>query len=358
MGILDSFEKRRRETEIIPPPKGHAISEILRDKTNSHLFGKLLELHGEEELGKKIYEGTLEEDDLAELSKYREMFSEKIERSKDIEKLITKDNVVEIARVSPEFAKIMDLVTPEQAEKVIREQLRKKCFEDEVSFSLVSDAIKACADYKNGKYAENEKEIERVCKSMGIDPEKYLDAIAIKNPGEKKAKLLELVRGDSGFGIFLFNRLTGQNKLARKNLLKAEDLLKKSVKELDDARKHMGEMLSVSIAGDDDARNALVKELLSERTKTEKEPKVPFSEGKEMTSINEEVWKEDWEEFKTRESYASAADDTERDLIKDSFLKEQIKKYGEKHKERKGFWASVFTTLLEEKIMDKKATLS
>lgn len=358
MGIFDDFEKKRRETQVIPPPKGHAISDILRDKTNSHLFGKLLEEHGEIDLGRKIYEGRLEEDDIAELSKYREKFSEKIERSETVEKLITKENVIEIARVSTEFAKIMDIVTPEQAVKIIREQLRKKCFEDETTFNIISDSIQQCADYKNGEYRKNEEEIEKMCESMGISTKSYLDAIEIKDPSKKKAALEKLVRGDASSGRNFWNMISRENKKRRNLLTEGESLLKKSIQELDYAREDLGKVLSLSITADDDMRNALAKELLSERTSTEAEKKVPFSEGKEMTTINEKDFQKDWEEVKTREGYDRAADDTERDLIKDTFLEEQRKKYEKKNAGRQGFWASIFATLLEEKIMDKKATLS
>ena len=68
-------------------------------------------------LRQELLRGTLEQDDIDLLSEYRIKFSEKIAQSEKIEKLLTEENVIEIARTHPDFAKIIDIVTPKTSYK-------------------------------------------------------------------------------------------------------------------------------------------------------------------------------------------------------------------------------------------------
>ena len=84
--------------QTTPPPRGHTLAEILHDTNMSHLFGRMLSMGNQEELAVRLMSGKLESEDIELLEEERKRFSEKILLSEKTEKLLTEENVVEIAR--------------------------------------------------------------------------------------------------------------------------------------------------------------------------------------------------------------------------------------------------------------------
>ena len=169
------------------------MAQVLQDKNKSHLFGKLLERDGNQDLAKRITEGKLEESDIAVLEEQRKLFSEKITQSEKIEKMLTKENVIEFARNHPDFEKIVNLVGPEKAVKAIQSQLKDISITDEGRFNIIASAMEARDSYKNGDYKKLNDQVEKMCKDNKIRPQEYLDALAIQDPAEKEEALNILV---------------------------------------------------------------------------------------------------------------------------------------------------------------------
>ena len=145
MRIIDQFKQSRekKEEQTTPPPKGHTLAEILHDKSMSHLFGRMLETKGQEELAVRLMSGKPGSEDIELLEEERKKFSEKITLSEKTEELLTEENVVEIARNHPDFAKIVNLIGPKKAIKAIRSQLKEICITDEYRFNQIAGPTEA-----------------------------------------------------------------------------------------------------------------------------------------------------------------------------------------------------------------------
>ncbi len=360
MGIIDSFRKKKEasqeEEHTTPPPKGHALAEILNDKTNSHLFGTLLDNDGQESLGKRVATGNLEEDDIELLEEYRKKYSEKVIESETIEKLLTEENVIEIARSQPDFAKIINILGPQKAIRAIRSQLREMCFTDGERFSRIAEPIVEYDSYKNGEYKKTNDKVEKFCKDNNISIKGYLEALDIEDPKEKEEALKKLA-GEKQEGWKVWNAITLKTARNLKGLQSAEAEMELSIAELDKYKEAVGDMLYTSVSGNKDMRDAFARELLSESAPAV-EPKSGFEGGKKeaLGAFDENQFNKDWTEYKKKMNY-DGSDDDEKDNLKDLFIDDQKKAYRTKNKGHEGFWTSIFGALFEGKIDDKKDTL-
>lgn len=359
MGIADLFEKSKEKGQGIPPPPGHTIAEILQDKSSFYLFTRLLERDGQEALGARLVAGKLEQDDINLLAEYRAKFSEKITQSEKIEKLLTEENVIGIARNHPDFAKIIDSLTPKQLIKVIRSQLKEICITDENRFDAIADPIETYDSYKKGDYKKTSEEIEKSCDDMNISQKDYLAALAIKDPDEKKVALRKLARGEYGKFMTACNSIFGIERRNLKSLKDSEKSLEDLFAKLNSYKQDIGSTLFLSVSGNDDMRNALSRELVGDKTQAETaEPRLGFSDLKKESAgaFNEAKLDKDWEDYKTRAGY-DTEDDAGKDTIKDMFIEEQKETYGKRKAKNTGFLARILAALFEEKINSKKATL-
>lgn len=359
MGILDSFKKNREagKEQITPPPRGHTLAEILQDKHNSHLFGKMLEMDGHQDLALRLIEGKLERDDINLLEEQRLKFSEKVTQSEKIGRLLTEENVIEIARNHPDFATIINLVGPKKAIKAIQGQLKAMCITEEYRFNAIAGPIETYDSYKNGEYKKTNDKVEKLCKDMGITPKEYLDALAIEDPEEKKATLKKLARGQYGKFQTAWNKISGKERKNFRDLKGSETLMESSVAQLDGYRDDIGYTLFYSISGNDDMRNALTRELLSENAPAI-ETENGFGDAKKETAsaFNEREFDRDWEAYKKQMTYDTSTD-SEKDYLKDAFIDNKKEAYRKKSVKAKGFWGSIFATLFEGKINSKRDTL-
>jgi len=366
MGILDQFRKNKEEgrEHTTPPPPGHTVAEILQDKNNSHFFGSLLERDGQGELATRVATGKLEQDDIDLLAEYRTEFSEKIAQSEKIERLLTEENVIEIARNHPDFAKIIDIVGPQKAIKVIRGQLREICFNNEGRFNAIAEPIEALDSFKNGEYKKTNNKVEKFCKDNLITQQEYLDALAIEDPVEKEKALKKLSSRTYG-GFNKAVNILSLGKWAKDTTLQglkdSETSLEDSVAELDGYKSNIGNVLFLSLSRNGDMRNALSGELLSESVPAT-ESKNGFTDAKsEAVAFNDAEFSNAWAAFKVEMDYDSFAGDShydrEREEVKDMFIHKQQDMYRKKRVGGGGFWASIFATLFEGKINSKRNTL-
>lgn len=360
MGILDSFRqsKEKPRDHVIPPREGHTLAEVLKDKTKSHLFGKLLDRYGREDLARRLLEGKLKEGDIELLEEERLRFSDIMARSEKIKNLMTEENVIEFAHKHPEFEKIVNLLGPEKAKKVVQSQLDEIAFTDEYRFDRIADGVEAYDSYKNGEYKALNDKVEKMCADGKFTPQEYLDALAITDRRKKAEALKELANRTHGKFKKVINFLM-RGRLSKGKLEElevSEVLIGNSVDELDSYQRDIGYELSFSVDTNEYMRDALSRELTDDRTP--EEPKLGFGEIKReaSTSFDQGEFDAAWSDFKKREAYG-AAYDYEQDPLKDKFIEEQKQRYKEKNAQRKGFWASILEALFEGNINSKKATL-
>lgn len=363
MDILEQFKKsreRKPEQEIgTPPSRGMTLAEILKDKNSFHLFGKVLKKDGQEDLARRIIEGKLEESDIELLEEERLKFAEKIARSEKIEGLLTEETVTEIARQHPTFARIANILGPQKAIRAIRSQLKEICITDEDRFNWIATPLEAYNNYKNVEGKEVGDKVEKLCKDMGIQPKEYLDAVAIENPKEKEKALRTLARGQHDSFETILNVVIGKERKNLRSLKDSEILLEDSIAELDGYKNAIGSVLFLSVSGNEDMRNALTRELVSEDA-PEEEARAGFSDvKKETNNFDEGKFDKDWEAFKVKMAYDTSTD-FEKGWVQGMFLDEQKelhKKQTAKNTKNKGFWASVIMSMFEKKIESKINTL-
>ena len=200
MGILDSFRKSKQESDqkgqkehlTTPPPVGHTLKEIMQNKRMFDLFGKLLEKEGDSKLAQRVAERNLEEGDIALLEERRLVFSEKIVKSEKIEKLLTGESMIELARNNPDFQKVVNTLTPEGVANVIKSKLKEISITDENRFNDIVSKIEAKKSYVDGNYKEINDKLEKFLEEKKITPEEYLEVVAIKDPKEKREALKQL----------------------------------------------------------------------------------------------------------------------------------------------------------------------
>src|SRR6185503_12181770 len=154
MGILDSIRKSNQEKTQpnIPPQKGHSLSEIIQDKKKLDLFGKLLKERGDEELAKRLADKKLEDSDILLLEDRRKLFTGKMVESEKIEKLLTKDNIIDLARSHEDFATVVNNLTPEKAIRVIQSRMKELAITDEGKFEEIVSKMGEVESYKSGKH--------------------------------------------------------------------------------------------------------------------------------------------------------------------------------------------------------------
>lgn len=157
MNILDQIRKSREEKKehTTPPPRGHILKEILQDKSKSILFFELLRKNEEDDLANRIVKNEFIEGDIELLEKQRRIFSEKMTEAEKIEKLLTKENIIEIARNS-DFEMVVNQDTPEGAIKIITSQLKKLSITDEDRFNTIASLMQTKESYRNGEYKKNQ----------------------------------------------------------------------------------------------------------------------------------------------------------------------------------------------------------
>lgn len=357
MGILDSFRKNREEKKehATPPPQGHTLAQILQDKNKSYLFGQLLERDGNKDLAQRMAEGKLEESDIALLEEKRLIFSEKITQAEKVEKWITKENLIDLARNNPEFGKIINLVGPEKAIKAIQNQLKDISINDENRFNAIISAMEVFESYKNGEYKEINDKVEKFLKDNKITSQEYITILAIENPLEKEKALKKLATKSYGTYDKICNFLSG-GEFSRgtfEDLQNSETSLEDSVTKLNTLQADMSSVLSSSLRGNDSMRNALFSELINE--KAPEEHKSGFKEAKNGTFDKEkldEEMDEDWEKEKRHEGYG-AKNPAQKKVIEDRF-KEKAKTYYREKNKGEGFWYDIFSAIMEEFINDKK----
>ncbi len=366
MGILEQFKKSKdkqaEEEHITPPPEGHTLAEVLQDKNKSHLFGELLRVDGNEDLAVRLAEGKIEKSDINLLEQQRIKFSEKITQSEEIEKLLTTDNMVAFARNHPEFEKIINLIGPEKAIRVIQSQLRDISITDEGRFNRIASAMETYESYRNGEYKAVNDRVEKLCKDKNISPQEYLTALAIEDPAEKEKALKELSNRTYGKfkkAINFVSAGTWAKNTTLEALKASEGSLETSIDDLNVHQSDIGSALFASVSGNDQMRNNFFSELVHEKAPAE--AKKGFKDAKqESTTFDQGGFDTAWIDFKNKMNYAGSDASTQSSL-RDNFIDKQKDLCREKNQGNKGFWASIFGAIFEAMaeamIISKKDTL-
>jgi hypothetical protein len=362
MGIAESYKKNREKgstTPPMPPAPETTLAEILKNKNKSHVFGKLLEREGQAELAVRLAKGELEEDDLDVLEQQRLLFTEKMAHSDRIERMLTPETVAEFARNHPDFAKIINILGPEKAVKIIQGQLKELSITDESRFDRIANSMDQLEAFKTGDYKAVNDRIEKLCKDKKITPKEFLDAIALQDPTAKEKALRDLSHRTHGLFKRVLNKLSRGNygkNITLQDLKDGEDSLETSLQDLNTSHGVVGSELFSTIKENEDMRKALSKELAMDKTPAEQRGGF-IDAKKESSEMDEAAFKKAWEAYKKQAGYAGA-DATDQDIIKDLFIEKQQEDYRKKKPTGGGFWSSIFSSLFEEKIKNKKNTLN
>ena len=365
MKALELFNRKKKEAQQNqeggqPLERGQALAEILSDRKSSYLFGRLLEQEGAQELAGRLMSGNLSSYDMETLEEKRKRYLEMVAQSEKIEGLLNEETVLEVANANPDFQRIINLVGPQKAIKVIRAQLRELRFTDEWSFNRIAGPVEDYYKYKNKEYKKTGTEIDQLLKDLNITAEEYTEALAITDPAEKKAALIALIK--SKYGEFErarnfvnFGGITRQNL---EKLIEGEETLEAATDKLDAHKRSIGTGLFLTLDGNADIRQALARELISERGQATPEPETGFRDAKQGAgSLNDKEFNEAWEEDKKNTGYDNNFDPVKREFIKDRFIDTQRKAYREKNKGGAGFWDSVLSAFFEGQISSKKSEL-
>lgn len=361
MGLLDTLRKEKQEAKekkgehTTPPPQGHALVEIMQDKNRLHLLGELLKKGGNVELGARLLEGKLKEGDIATLEKSRKELSEKITHTEKIEKLLTKDNIIEIGLSNPCFQQIINQLTPEGAIKVIKSQLMEIAVKDEARFKVLASALEAKESHKNGEYKKVNDEVEKFLSEKNITQEEYRKALAIEDSDKKKQALKELsYKTNDSFkrAINSLSRGRWGKDATFDELTKSEESLQRASEQLDEASASIGAQLFMAFNQNKDMLAAHSQELIG--GPMPQEERTGFKDIKKEADMEEE-YLADWENEKKREGF-DAEDEAGQNAIRDGFMG-RAKEHYKKKNEGKGFWHTVISSMIESFIDNKKAEL-
>jgi hypothetical protein len=363
MGLLDSLrktreEKKQKENPTTPPPAGHTLAEVMQDKKKFHLLGELLKKNDHADLAARLFAGKLEEGDIDLLEGQREILSDKIIRSEKIEKLLTKENVIEIARNNPEFEKIINQLGPEKAIRAITSQLKEISITEPDRFKTMSELMEAKDSYRNKEYKEVNDKIEKLLADSKITQKEYLDVLAIENPDEKDKALKKLSKRTYGDFKRVINFLRPGWKWAQdktntlENLREAETSLEDSLANLNTQNESIGYALYASINENGNIRKAFANELINE--KPPEEPKHGLREAKKKAMIDEKKFNRDWERFKRDTDYINFPDQQEQG--RKTFIAEQ-KEANKKKIQGEGFWHTIILAVAEAFLDDKESKL-
>ncbi|MEI8174603.1 MAG: hypothetical protein WCG28_01485 [bacterium] len=361
MGILDKVRKNKEEkldkAEQVSPA-GSSMPEIMKDKKKSVLFGEMLKQAGKLDLAKRLREGKLDANDLADINKYREAFTGMEVESERVRGLLTEESINNLTRYHPDFKQIVDSSTPEKVIKAIESQLELLFVSDRARFDEIVSAMEGSEKYQSGKYQENEKKIEEFCSKNKIDEEEYLKILAIENKSERNLAMLKLAKSKNGrfkkvIHAITFGLKAKDNTLDILSGLKdSEKAINGSIKKLDGLQREIADALFSSLTQNESMRHALSRELIGE--KAEEDGRMGWKEAKGQT-LNETELNNGWEARKKRERYASKSV-LEQEAIKDTFIQEQKAEY-KRANQGKGFWATVFEDFIEGLIDAKKSKL-
>ena len=347
MGLFDQFrknkeEQRKRENSTTPPPMGHSLAEIMKDKKKLHLFGELLKKDGNDALAARVLTGRLDEYDIDRLEEQRKVFSEKIIKAEKIEKLLTVEYVISLARNNPDFEKIVNQLRPEGAIKVITSQLKDLAITNETRFNDIASKMDAKEGYLGDEYKKLNDRVEKLLNDKNISQEEYLDILKIKDSNEKRKALVILAKRGRMFG-----------RLDKDFLSKLEGsavTMEESINQLSIQEASIGSALFMSVNENKDVREAFANELIGERVASESKQGL-----KELRkdAFDEATVDEHWKRAKETTQYSQAKNDPARlEAFKNEF-RDREKKLNNKKNKGTGFWDDIIRALFGG-MVDKK----
>ncbi len=360
MGMMDKYRKRAEEKEkdaATPPPHGLTFAEIKQDREKSHLFLLLLKQNGHKDLATRIAERKVAgAADVQLIEKQRKIFAEKMVQSEKVEKFLTKENMVSLARNHPNFEAIVNAGS-EQAIRAIKNHLREISITDESKFNAVVESLKIHDDYENGgEYKELDQRVDKLCKDNGITSQEYFDALDTQDPIEKKKALQKLASKSYGEFRKALDWISGGSlsEGTLKSLQNSQDSMENQIEELNKRKGDIGSALFLTITSD--KAEAMLNAVYNEESP--EKPKSGFLDAQKDSTLDEVQLQKEWKAKKAMMGHANynQLNKTERDVVKEQFLKEQDEKYEKKNKGKGGwhdFFAAVIKSLLDLYDKDK-----
>jgi len=359
MGILDSIRKSKieKKEKDAPVVVGPTLDDVMQDPERFHLFGEMLKTGGSKELSElaeRMAAKNLDQGDFAILEKQRKIFNEKMNSAERVEKWLTKENIMDLARNHPSFKGVIGVLDPEKVIEVIQSQLKGMSVTDEARFKKLLSGIDKSESFKNGAFKKLDEDIEKFLKDKKISPQEYKDAIAIEDE-KKKAEALEKLadRTNTDFkkAINFLSRGKWGKDTTLSDLHGFEASSAEVIAELDNYQKSVGATLFASLNSNESMRKAMSHAIVGEEAP--QGPKKGFRELRK-DAFDEAKIDADWENEKKRIKPAwSGLDLEKKKKERNRFISEQVAA----HKVEDvggGFWARIFATLFDRKIEDHR----
>ncbi|MDE2188737.1 MAG: hypothetical protein KGJ35_03365 [Patescibacteria group bacterium] len=347
----ERLEKAEREKAGIKetPPDTLTIKKILDDKEQSALFGDLLKREGQEELAQRLVSGKIEADDLDKLAEYRREFSEKMRQAENIEKSLTPEMAAEIIRLDPNLQKIAESSGQEGIIAAAKESLRKMAISDQSRFDEILRHVENVNSYHDGDFKKLETEVEERCKKMGVNADKYYEAMAINDFDKRQEALSGLIKKDWGKTKRFFNMLFGRSfELSKRMKLEGEASknkhdIEQALAELNKRKGELGSVMAASIKGNKEFMEAISRQMVGEPKKKEVIGMKDAKSGAPTVESTVEEWKRHKSKFKNWDQM----DEAQIELERGYFLDDMAEKNRKNRAGKVGFWASIFGAIFD-----------
>lgn len=343
---LDKLRKQKeaeavekyKETTGTPPN----VQEILSNENLSNLLFIYLDQKGQKKLIEQLLKReTLDENEFKTLEEARVQIKEAVDRTQEVLKILPKERIEYLAALSPDFAKIVGQIGPENTRKFLERYLAELYILEPTRFQDLKNKLDEIQRLE-GEYQRLNDELIRLAEKYGIPIEQISEAYV-------KGNLEEVIRSNLSI-IGKIRDWLGKGEFVKKRLKEFPEIteIENTLGEIDKNLQEIGKMIAGAIfqtkRGTELLSSALYGFMGQEAT-------ISFQEAGEMLkeSENEEKMNEMWQQ------YLQEQDIKEEDLkgTKKKQIKDEFKDWykNKKIKGRRGsFLEYIFNNILIKNI--------
>lgn len=343
--ILKKENGKATKEETVVPEENTLIA-ILADEERSAHFGELLN-HGPDEdieLAERLFTQKLNPGDMILLEKRRGEAVKRFESVENTEKFVTEENILSLGKLNPDFQNIINLVGPDKAIDVIKNELSGIAFTDNARYINIEKAINKLNKFNETKYKDLDDEVAQISKESGIKDSVYIKLLAIENKDEREKSIRKEIRNTYGIISLGMDWMTGQSKITAAELATKRNDILKVRNELERNIKNIGKLLSISVDENELMRKSLAKELTGSSENSNEEKAFGFKNSRDSVPTVENT-KVEWEKYKKDIKWDNLTSSQDKDDKKRDFAESIAKK---RSKGKGGFWEILFSSMFED----------
>jgi len=336
MPTIERFGQQQRDAEK-KEPEGPTLNEILAHPEENVLFGKYLKQSdgGDNILAMKLYAGDLKKEDFDALNEKRNEFLEIKERASKLKERFEK-NIGGIISASPELKKIVNVAGEEGIRNAIIDRMDEIAITDPERFEDLESGFSGLTGAEESVARGNER-IVALCKEWGFTEDEYTKALLARESGDPYA-LEDLIK--SKMGAFKKTFTSYGELMDQGEEIDTRADIKNRLSAVNWNLGNIGGSLSTALF-----ENEAVREMLVANLKGEKGPgkDTSFLEMKDMLKVPhtfeglDTAWAKYQKEHEHDDGYAI---EDARIQFGDEYAENLVPK------KKRGFWASIFRTLL------------